>query len=382
MRDRLLPLQNIIDPELWELISTLANQKDLPYILDKTFDTLEDSFTAPGYIGENNQIALCNMVRMFWDSCMYVSLDMRNAISLVDYTRMEQYNMAVAGKEIRWATAGEIASGARGLQMEYVYPVGEKAFRRLNILCWAVTGRTIYFKRLGYELKFSSDKKLETSFYQMINMCAMDLVDLFKWGNTENFEELYKELRKVKRKWKTRRCLERAEDEVIESITPKDLVFQLDALLPRGTSDPEYRRAVSIVIKAIRYETQPTPLEIELLRRVYDRVTKGDAIEEEEEKENKLKDECESLLEAKKQGLISYKHFAFRIIETISKQNYKRCSEKEYNIIKDALNLVEKEKKAREEQAEKEKAEAESAVHLDSVVDIMDSLGSGSLLED
>lgn len=75
MRDRLLPLQNIIDPELWELISTLANQKDLPYILDKTFDTLEDSFTAPGYIGENNQIALCNMVRMFWDSCMYVSLD-------------------------------------------------------------------------------------------------------------------------------------------------------------------------------------------------------------------------------------------------------------------------------------------------------------------
>ena len=80
--------------------------------------------------------------------------------------------------------------------------------------------------------------------------------------------------------------------------------------------------------------------------------------------------------------MISYKHFAFRIIETISKQNYKRCSEKQYNIIKDALNLVEKEKKAREEQAEKEKAEAESAVHLDSVVDIMDSLGSGSLLED
>ena len=46
------------------------------------------------------------------------------------------------------------------------------------------------------------------------------------------------------------------------------------------------------------------------------------------------------------------------------------------------MNLAEKEKKAREEQAEKEKAEAESAVHLDSVVDIMDSLGSGSLFED
>ena len=67
MRDRLLPLQDIVDEETWDLIEAISDQRDLPFIIDKTLSTLENSFRVTGYIGESNQIALCNMIKMFWN---------------------------------------------------------------------------------------------------------------------------------------------------------------------------------------------------------------------------------------------------------------------------------------------------------------------------
>lgn len=377
MRDRLLPLQDIVDEETWDLIEAISDQRDLPFIIDKTLSTLENSFRVTGYIGESNQIALCNMIKMFWNSCMYESLDMKNALNLVDYTRVEQYEMAIVGKSVRLATANEVASGTRGLQMEYMYPVGEAAFRRLTVFCWAVTGRMEYFKRLGYKVVYNG-KELETSFYQMVSMAAYDLMDLFKWANTIAFSNLYKELRKVKKVWKHGRFLEFAEDEVIESITPSDLIFQLDKILPRGSSDPDYRKAISIIIRSIKYEKQPTPMELEFLRRIYDRITKIGVEKIEEERENKLKSECEFLLAAKDKGYLRSTEFVFRIIETLSRMEYKRCSPKQHDIIVAATQkAIAEEKKSLEETQEKIARDNDN--RLDSVIDIMDSLGNGVL---
>jgi hypothetical protein len=101
-----------------------------------------------------------------------------------------------------------------------------------------------------------------------------------------------------------------------------------------------YRKAIAL---ALRNSKKPlTPSEISWLREIYNEYISTNKITVQNSNGNdvntELKDKCELLIKERFNGKINQKHFAYTIIDTIKKYNYKKCSPKQYSIIEDAYN--------------------------------------------
>jgi hypothetical protein len=98
-----------------------------------------------------------------------------------------------------------------------------------------------------------------------------------------------------------------------------------------------------------------------------------------------LKAKCEKLLEQRFRGVVNQKHFAYTIIETLKKNNYTKCSPKQYNIIEDAYRQL----KLPDENGESTLSEVISDDDIDnelqdyesSLLELSDAIGDG-LFED
>ncbi|MCL4417389.1 MAG: hypothetical protein M1365_11945, partial [Actinobacteria bacterium] len=128
-------------------------------------------------------------------------------------------------------------------------------------------------------------------------------------------------------------------------------------------------------------------LDISIMRGLYQeltyinsRISKPTVIEE----DNKLKNECEELIQGKNDKLISADLFVFKIITTLEKINYKSCSKKQYDIILEALTKLRKEKKSIENKKEIEHtkiiSDIDAEIYGDSLLDMSNALGDGDIL--
>ena len=84
-----------------------------------------------------------------------------------------------------------------------------------------------------------------------------------------------------------------------------------------------------------------SPLEISSLREIYEEYALDRGKNNQPATVNEdLKKKCALLLSERTSGKINHNHFAYTIIDTLKRNNYTKCSPKQYSIIEEALKLV------------------------------------------
>lgn len=375
---------NASDEKIKSLIHNLSSgYVDIPYIMSETMKILDDDNPFCNIIPDKNKKALCFMLQSYFNTCWGEYIEDTDLNKLLKYGKIEVYKIDAANG-LRYATEKEVALGIKGLMGEYIYPAGEDAYRKLCLLNWTFTGKGYFYKQAGYDLKYDKDGKVITTLYEMIQASALEIKELFTWVESEEYEQALKKIKKFQ-KSKGYKYASSEKDEITESITIKQLVYNVYNTFPRNSPNPNYRKALSLSIKSVVDKKTLTPLEISRLREIYDEFAldrnRGnvgdDSISE------ALKKNCEMLLNERYKGKVNKNHFAFTIIETLKKNNYNKCSPKQYSIIEDALAKLELNRDGNQTQLQTEKTATEVAeVISDSDVDLTlanlsDAIGDG-----
>lgn len=338
------------DTKLTSFITNISSGEiDVPYIMTETIKLLDDEHPFCNIISDSNKKALCIMLDQYFTDCWGLYIDDLGLDKILDYGKIEVYKVEAANG-LRYATVNEVAQGIKGLIGENIYPAGENQYKLLCLLQWSFTGVSYYFRQAGYKLTYSSDGKVTTSFYEMIQMCAYQLKELFEWVSIR--DDLDKAINQIKKMKKNRgyRYASYEKDEITEDITIKQLVLNICKIFPRNSSNKEYRRALALALKYTKSKQKLTPLEVSNLRDIYEKhaldINKSnnniDNVDEE------LKNKCEKLISERFSGKINQKHFAYTIIETLKKSNYTKCSPKQYTIISDAYDIINNDKNTKE----------------------------------
>lgn len=313
---------------------------EIPFIMSETLKILEDDNPFFGIISDSNKKSLCIMMDQYFTDCWGLFIEDLKLDKCLKYGKIEVYKVeAVNG--LRYATVNEVAQGIKGLIGEYIYPAGEEEYKKLCLLQWSFTGVSYYFRQAGYKLDYDNNGKVVNSFYEMIQMCAYQLKELFEWVSVK--EHLDKALNRIKKMQRSKgyKYASYEKDEITEDITIKQLVMNIYKVFPRNSSNPEYRRALALSLKAYKNKQQLTPLEVSQLREIYEKHALDiNRSKQEASVNNDVKEKCELLLAERFKGKINQKHFAYTIIETLKKNNYTSCSAKQYAIIDDAYKII------------------------------------------
>ena len=316
---------------------------ELPYIMEQTLDMLSDDSPMYNIITDSNKKALCIMLDQYFTSCYDLYMDDIAFDKLLKFGCIEVYKVEAANG-LRYATTNEVAQGVKGLIGENIYPAGEKEYKFLCLLYWSFTGKQYYFRQAGYKLDYDDTGKVKQVFYELVQMCAYQLKEMFEWISVkDNVDKAIRKIEKMK-KHNGYKYATYEKDEITEDITIKQLIYNIYKVFPRNSTNIEYRRALALALKSYKNKQPLTPLEVSMLRDIYDKhaLDMNRGAKRPCDVDESLQSDCELLLKERYSGKINSNHFAYVIIETLKKNNYTRCSVKQESIIKDALKLIKK----------------------------------------
>lgn len=388
------------NPKDSKLITILGNLECLgseqPYLISETFNMLDDDSPLYGLIPDINKLALAKMIRAYFNTCWTLYLDVDKYVSLTKYSRLDSYSID-ADKGVRLATENEIKQGVRGLQRKDVYPAGEDYNKLINLLVWTMTGNTFYFRRAGFKNNFNSEGKVTDNLYQMITMCCNELNLLFDFVADENkFTKLTRIVEKSKKTGGIKYATY-ASDEINENISVKQLINNVKLNFPRNSSDKSIRKAIALSLKYTNNKSL-TPMEISYIRGVYsyylnntDMIKAKDYNKAKENEDTELKKKCDLIVRERYRGIIDSNHFVYKIIDTLRKYNFSKCSNNQYAIIEEALriinttaknNNVDKEKMRENEELSRNAVGVLSDDDLDNYESLSDFIGDGEIEEE
>jgi hypothetical protein len=278
-----------------------------------------------------------------------------------------------------------VAQGIKGLIGEDIYPAGENEYKLLCLLNWTFTGVSYYFRQAGYKLDYDENGKAKNTFYEMIQMSAQQLKELFTWVSVRNnYDSAIKKIERMKRN-NGYKYASYEKDEITEDITIKQLVYNIYQVFPRQSPNVEYRRALALAIKSYKNKKPLTPLEISSLRDIYEKhaLDKNRGAQLQGDEINELKEKCERLVSERRSGKISPTHFAYTIIDTLKKTNYTKCSVKQQSIIDDALKILDRSTDKTVQESETKKTEILSESEIDySLSSLSNAIGQGLFEEE
>ena len=379
-------LFTIVDEKTQSLIKNLSSGYiEVPYLIGEILKLLEDDHPLSDFILEINKKHLCKLIEQYFTDCWELYAEDIPFDKLLNYGKIEVYKID-AYNGLRYATEKEVKQGIKGLIPEHIYPAGEEAYNKLCLLYWTFTGRNYYLRQSGVDIDFRYEGgKLMTSFYEIIQKSFASLQEMIKYVSVE--ENISSAIKKIKKMQKTNgyKYATYERDEINEDVSVKQLLLNIYDFFPRSSPVPEYRKALALVLKHRSGKTL-SPLEISELRTIYDKfamdstmtLTKKSNVSQTE----KIKNMCDSILKGKEIGKISEKHFAFVIIPTITKFNYK-CSPKQFAILEDAMAIINGTKvDERNKPSGKNEAASATAIISDEEVDsslssISDMIGQG-----
>lgn len=326
-------------------LNNLSNCADsMPFFLRKAFELLSDEYMFKGLLTDENIIDIANVAYNYFNSeAEDIFIDGVMHTKTVEFTKIEVYKVDAANG-LRYATENEIKQGIEGLIAEYIYPAGEDTHNYINMLYWSFTGDVIFYKRAGLEIKYDDGNNIVTTLVELIVNSLDIMKSMINWVSTnDNYERAIKRLKKVAKNGGFRYTTYE-KDEITEDISIKQLVHNIDRAFPRNSTNKDYRKAIALTIKTNRYEKRLTPMEISFLRSVYKTfIANKDYKKDTTNSENKeLKDKCDRLLKMQYSGAIPSNHFAYTIIQTLRKYKYTRCSQKQMNIIDEAIAILDK----------------------------------------
>lgn len=366
------------------LVTNISQDRfEVPFLLKETVNMLSDESPYLNIISDTNKVLLVNMIKQLYDSCMHIYFEDLDLDKFIKQGKLILYKVD-APNGLRLATSNEIANGVKELVGEYFYPCGEEDYKKMCLLNWTFNGRKFFFTEAGFKLTYTSNKETKETLYDMIQMSAHNLKDLFVWASIyDNIESAISKIKKLKSGYK---YASYEKDEIEETISIKQLIYNIDKQFPRNSDNPEYRKAIALMIKGKTNIKNLSPLDVAYMRKVYYKRALDTNTKKPDEVNEQLKSECETLLKERYKGKIKPDHFVYNIITTLKNKNYKYCSVKQYNIIKSALDIIKE---------EKEDTNNNMMVLDDTVIDeaiknnennnienISDQLGEGLLFED
>lgn len=332
----------ITDEKMWNNFISIVRNVHNSKMLNDLKDFLADSNFALVTVPDRHKIALVSLMIKYYSICGVWLIGKNDLDKLLECGKIVIYKID-APLGLRVATISEVKNGVRGLLPTYTYPIGYDKYKLLCLLMWTITGLRKYYAEAGFKCRYGPDGKCIDTIYDMIFRCADSLEKLFEWHmNKEEFDADMIKLRSLI-KHKEYQYPQFARDEVKEDLTVKQLLYYLENNVPKKSGNVKYNKALYLLISRKQYNRELTPGDISFLREVYHELQEDIAAQSAREaKRLKLKEECEQLLTAREQGLVPYDHFAFKIISTLKRNNYSKCSNKQYEIIRDALGLMRK----------------------------------------
>lgn len=325
-------------------LTVISSGLEEPYLALKIAELLSDDHLLSNVMSDKEKLNTGSFLYNYHRVCWNLFTDKEDLDRLergLKYAKREIYKVDAPMGE-RFATTKEIAMGVKQLKGEIQYPVTEETYKLLCILYWTFTGKAIYFKEAGYRLTYdTASKGYKESFYEMLLMSYKQIVEACNlYTNYSKFDSVMKALDKVRKigfKYASY-----ADDEIDETLSIKQLIYNIDISFPRNSNNPDYRKAIALVIKGKKSLKNLSPLEVSFLRRIM----LERALEKNNEEINasntdeKLADMCEELLAERYKGKVKQDHFAYKIIETLKKGGYKKCSQKQYSILEDAYKAI------------------------------------------
>lgn len=346
---------------------------ELPYLMERSLELLDNNNY--GRLKDAELKSLCYMLDMYFVNCFYEFAENSDLSNLLKFAKIEIYKVQ-APKGLRYATENEVLHGIKGLIPEYIYPVGEDNYKILCLLQWTFCGKPYYFRQVGFDLHYSADGKVIDTFWDLLQLSANNIKSLIDWIKGGNLEKALKILNKRKRAG-AYKYAQYESDEIEESITVKQLVYNIMHSFPRNSTNIEYRKALAMAIARGRNNKILSPYEISQLRKIYDDF----ALDTDRSKtlgqsgygrRNILKEECELIQKSRQSGIIDPNDFVFKIISTLEKQRYQKCSAKQYKFIEEALSKINGPQEVIEEATVISEDEIDASLE-----DMYDALGSG-----
>lgn len=342
-------------PDLLTTFNALvSNGVEGSKMLEDILDFLDDDNVKLNMIQDKNKISLVALMKRYYLTCGDTFIVESDYEKVFMSSKREIYRID-APSGIRIATSYEVTNGVRGLIAEDNYLIDVEKYKLLALLVWSITGRLRYYRLAGFEYNYTKNKGLEDSIYDLILRCSTQLIKMMDWVGSKEFSGEIKALKRAIKQSKYK-YPDYAADEVRADITEKQLIFYLEKHLPRGSSNDRYRQAIALVLRSKDKFNKLTPANIAYLREIYAELTSGvvDLVGTGKAKDilddNPIRKECKTIIDGAKLGLIDNNHFAFKIISTLEKINYSKCSTKQYEILRDANNKIKEAKKAKEEQ--------------------------------
>lgn len=335
----------INDNNLMVRVSNISNQLETaPKILTRLYSLIHDDSVFWNVTTDAQKRGLAYMAVTIYDSCFYIYNEDIIKPDHCKYGAIEVYDVDAADG-LRPATIGEVTSGVHGLIARYIYPAGEESYRNISILLWLITDISYYYRCAGLDLEYDSYGKISTTTYEMLNRAVDRVAKAVEWLKSGNAEKAIKIINKYKSSGGYKYA-EYAKDEIYEKISIKQLIKNIDNEMPRNSDNPDFRRAIYLVIKTNKNNVRLTPLEISWLRGVYDQLIANKANIEKPEMDIQLKMDCDRISQAQLAGLISRSDFVFKIISTLNKNGYVKCSPKQRKIIDETIEKLDNISKA------------------------------------
>lgn len=300
---------------------------------------LDDSNPLLASIVDRNIEGLVNFIIRFNERVAKVIMSTNKIHKIIEKMEKPFYRMRVSGRT-RVATVREIEEGATGLIAETKYAIQDPEKRKmLWLIAWAASGNDYYYYKIGKGFQKNLGMM---KVYTQISIAAEELAGLMDWAESGS---LYEDIMYVKKFGMEKYQYPDYEvDEVVEDFTRKQLLYMLDEMIPRGTENKEYRKAISLIVKdkTNKYYSVP-PEEVAQLRELYKKliVSRPKSLQSDPrptEINLKLKEDCEFLLKARDLGVLNRKEFVFKVVKTCMEKNYIiKVSEKQTKIIREAI---------------------------------------------
>lgn len=230
----------------------------------------------------------------------------------------------------RVATKSEIENGAPGIMPKETVIISEECYKMLNAINWCITGKREYAKKISDDIA-DIDVDIDIIFKaaKIINSAVDWIID------TTTF---LKDIKPITDIITTGHYVypDDAPDEVEQFVPIKDVITLILRVGKKNSSNNTVAIATKIALQISKgRQVKLSGKQLYILRCAYEILTGKPA---EKPKENKIKTMSERLLNDRQLGKVDKNLFAFKIIDSVSKFDYTKVSEKQANIIIEAYN--------------------------------------------
>lgn len=324
------------------MVGTEGSVLRLPVLITETLEMLADDSPLRSVITDANKVALCKMCRSVHTKLASITMfdDDKKIKALCNYSKKDIYYIeALNGNRI--ATKREVEDGVEGLYAKPTYVAGEKASDMLHVIMWIISGDARYLYRNGdTNIQFGEDGKVSTPVYTLIYRYAEKITQATEYYDSDEYKKAVKIIQKFQ-KTASKLYKDIESDEVTAPISKEQLVKDILDRFPRGSSNSNYRKAVSLALAYERNKRWVTPAGIAFMReqhRLY-----GETIGDDENTDStsdRIEEMCNELERLRYSKMIDPNAFVYKIISTIKKKRYKNVSSKQTDIIIEAYNKV------------------------------------------